>query len=70
MTQWIKIEDELPDEEVEVLTCGKYGISTAQIAWFTDDGEPYFMCKNEFPVKPIYWMPLPEVPEDLDDEMD
>lgn len=59
---WIKIEDQLPNEDEEVLTYSDLGICTAKIAWFDDGGKPYFMCKEDFHVKPTHWIKFPEGP--------
>lgn len=55
MSDWVSVDDRLPDEDVEVLVIdgtGEYWIATQHNTFFTD-------CTHEH-VGAAYWMPLPE----------
>ncbi len=67
-SDWIAVWDRLPEEYIEVLTCGEYGVVIGRIegdgcwsASWTDyeTGEPYLTNGNV-----THWMPLPELPGD------
>jgi hypothetical protein len=59
--EWIKIEDELPEEEVEVLALVLYedGTTDYDLNEYYD-GE-WLLSGSQ--VKVTHWMPLPEMPE-------
>ena len=59
--QWIPVSERLPDEDTEVLTYRKGGISIELLhdgVWGDDDVE-------YAPYKVTHWMPLPEPPHEV-----
>lgn len=77
MTQWIKCSDKLPEDDDEILcfyenyvwfckfTC-TYRKSKKYNCLFSSDNE--YLCASDKEVK--YWMPLPENPEEDQNELD
>lgn len=60
MSEWIKVEDRLPESEGSYLCCFR---ETGVIQVIYDDaGERY--GKHFMPFNISHWMPLPEPPED------
>ncbi|HEY5234557.1 MAG TPA: DUF551 domain-containing protein [Rhabdochlamydiaceae bacterium] len=66
MSQWIKIEDELPPKSERILTTdsddGRIQISTfdGRVFW-NDDMESW-----DSPLSSVFaWQPLPEIPEEF-----
>ena len=68
MSEWISVEDGLPEDGEWVLFCEAHG--STDIAQFkqTTDGRHnkrsgYFIDNNHEYIIPDYWMPLPEPPK-------
>ena len=76
MSEWIKIEDRLPDEGKKILTVlkSKEGEMYALVArgWFRDeiysaryDEDGDFVILPHGPIfKPSHWMPMPDLPKE------
>ena len=68
MSKWISVKDRLPDQQVNVLICGKQFSDDAEIGWqyggdFYID-EPVIAFDGYEKVTGVtHWMPLPEPPE-------
>jgi hypothetical protein len=60
--EWINVKDRLPSRLEEVLTFDGNSVSTADFYWFTDEPEPFFMCRGKIQVFPTHWMSLPSPP--------
>jgi len=63
--KWISVKDRLPEQNQEVLICydgcldfGSYDIRDGEICW---------IIVGRF-VEPSHWMPLPDMPEDCEEE--
>lgn len=75
MSQWIKVEDELPELFVDILACcideagmtykiGTRYISVDLLVKWNDNHDTCFRTDRFFG-KVTHWMPLPNFPEDL-----
>lgn len=66
MTNWISVEDRLPEANEKVLVVEKYGISCAYL-WGGCE-KPYFVDDTEMIEidNVTHWMPLPPLPENND----
>lgn len=64
MNEWINVKDKLPEEDELVLAFPvtfTHPVNTAEFL------EGYFwICNMGIRLKPVYWMPLPDPPEDSD----
>jgi len=67
--QWVSVEDRKPEEDVDVLFCGRVGDAPAGEVWFAV-GRNVAGCFYEFTdedTQPLdyatHWMPLPAAPE-------
>ena len=71
MSEWISVEDRLPDEDMSVLTCNINGQCSDDrepvIAALDGRGwyEPWPLHESE--LYPTHWMPLPEPPGESTD---
>ena len=63
MSEWISVEDRLPDNQAYILAHDGYGYSSVFIA-FHHLGTFYKSSIHQSPLRVIYWMPLPEPPKD------
>jgi len=69
MTNWINVNDRLPDIGVDVLLYSPVeGIEIGSLEKYdyTDSGYAYFVNKNGFNdiERYLYWMPLPRPPKE------
>jgi len=68
MSEWILVEDNLPDEGVEVL-CMWFGAASGEPQYIVDhvDNDGFVsdeLCKHDATIPKItHWMPLPEPPK-------
>ncbi len=56
-SQWVSVEDRLPEEDVRILGCNKESVYLC-----TYDGEDFYNVMPDFKVRPTHWMPIPELP--------
>lgn len=63
MSEWINVNDRLPERGIEVLVAGqKPGVTLAFIAIWTGDG--WNSCDEAFDgYKVTHWMAIPELPK-------
>ena len=70
MTEWISVEERLPETDDEVLVWYKYlrysdlkNVMAYGLARFTDTKMWFFEDGTESRRKVFYWMPLPKAPK-------
>lgn len=59
ISEWISVEERLPEDGQRVLVCSLYDLQN--IGWLLGDGR--WQIKTSYPDTPTHWMPLPEPPE-------
>lgn len=65
MSEWISVNDRLPENRVPVLTCGRYGIKVLYHTYYFLMGlwgwaDDPWIFENEV----THWMPIPELPKE------
>lgn len=65
MDSWISVKDKIPATNQRVVVLGEFDI--VEVGYF--DKDLWFIADNwESISKPLYWMPLPPLPEPLKGE--
>ena len=61
MTEWISVNDKMPETAVPVLICDSY--RTPVVANYAGMGVWMDTWHQRMTYTPEYWMPLPEIPQ-------
>ncbi len=61
--KWIKCSEQLPEKNEYVLICD--GTSYEVSHWYSPDNKTKHWS-TDYVLKPTHWMPLPEVPDEMD----
>lgn len=70
VSQWISVEERLPEKESSCLACANKGVHKMYYGLNSDNNYKWFI--HDEPVRPYmipsHWMPLPDPPESLKDK--
>ena len=60
MSEWISVEDRLPEQMGRYLTVDRYGV--IDFCWFSNVRQWTFFADKKRFLTVLYWMSLPELP--------
>jgi hypothetical protein len=70
MNEWMRLEEDCPEEEGYVLVCDSISKEIYMARFIHHEGKDYYQClyDNDMPIPEdfiaTHWMPLPELPEE------